>query len=303
MLALPAEFTPDFMARLENLRLKTRREYAGMGKGVHLSPRRGTSLEFNDFRPYSLGDDFRYIDWGLYGRTDKLYIKLFKEEEDLLTYIFVDASASMGYPAGDRKFSSAIAIALALAYVALSSGDRVMIRVLAGEGESSLPSFVKDRFRIVDLARRLSTIRPAGQLDLASTLAREMVAIRRAGKVFVISDYLMLLNSVTRGLSLFSAANMDVTVVQVLGGGELGGQGLDGDVRFGGLGKRRASAGRAGPARARALQADAAAAIARDSRLRFQERPALHALYHRPELSRVFPARRERARIGALATA
>ncbi len=230
MLALPAEFTPDFMARLENLRLKTRREYAGMGKGVHLSPRRGTSLEFNDFRPYSLGDDFRYIDWGLYGRTDKLYIKLFKEEEDLLTYIFVDASASMGYPAGDRKFSSAIAIALALAYVALSSGDRVMIRVLAGEGESSLPSFVKDRFRIVDLARRLSTIRPAGQLDLASTLAREMVAIRRAGKVFVISDYLMLLNSVTRGLSLFSAANMDVTVVQVLGGGELGGQGLDGDV-------------------------------------------------------------------------
>lgn len=230
MLSLPAEFTPDFMARLEQLRLKTRREYAGMGKGGHLSPRRGTSLEFSDFRPYSLGDDFRYIDWGLYGRTDKLYIKLFKEEEDLLTYIFVDASASMAYPAGDRKFSSAIAIALALAYVALSSGDRVMIRVLAGEGESAPPSFVKDRFRIVDLARRLSTIRPAGQLDLASTLARELVAIRRAGKVFVISDYLMLLNSVTRGLSLFSAANMDVTAVQVLGGRELGGQGLDGDV-------------------------------------------------------------------------
>ena len=230
MLNLPAEFTPGFMARLEQLRLKTRREYAGMGKGSHLSPRRGTSLEFSDFRPYSLGDDFRYIDWGLYGRTDKLYIKLFKEEEDLLTYIFVDASASMAYPAGDRKFSSAIAIALALAYVALSSGDRVMIRVLAGEGESAPPSFVKDRFRIVDLARRLSTIRPAGSLDLASTLARELVAIRRAGKVFVISDYLMLLNSVTRGLSLFSAANMDVTAVQVLGGGELGAQGLDGDV-------------------------------------------------------------------------
>ncbi len=230
MLGLPAEFTPDFMARLEQLRLKTRREYAGMGKGAHLSPRRGTSLEFSDFRPYSLGDDFRYIDWGLYGRTDKLYIKLFKEEEDLLTYIFIDASASMAYPAGDRKFESAIAIALALAYVALSSGDRVMIRLLAGRGESSPPSFVKDRSRIVDLARRLSAIAPAGQLDLAPALARELLAIRRAGKVFLISDYLMLLNSVTSGLGLFSAANMDVTVVHVLGGGELAGQGLEGDV-------------------------------------------------------------------------
>ena len=232
MLGLPTEFTPDFMARLEQLRVKTRREYAGMGKGSHLSPRRGTSLEFNDYRPYSLGDDFRYIDWGLYGRTDKLYIKLFKEEEDLLTYIFIDASASMGYPAADRKFESAVAIGLALAYVALSSGDRVMIRLLAGHGESSPPTFVKDRFRIVDLARRLTAIKPAGQLDLAPALARELLAIRRAGKVFIISDYLMLLNSVTKGLGLFSAANMDVTAVQVLGGGELSGQGLEGDVEL-----------------------------------------------------------------------
>ncbi len=100
MLGLPDEFTPGFLARLEQLRIKTRREYAGLGKGMHLSPKRGSSLEFSDFRHYSLGDDFRYIDWGLYGRTDKLYIKLFKEEEDLLTYIFVDASASMGVSGG-----------------------------------------------------------------------------------------------------------------------------------------------------------------------------------------------------------
>ena len=83
------------------------------------------------------GDDFRYIDWGLYGRTDKLYIKLFKEEEDLLTYIFIDASASMGFPERDRKFEAAVATALAMAYVALASGDRVMIRVLGGQGQSA----------------------------------------------------------------------------------------------------------------------------------------------------------------------
>src|SRR6266481_2465564 len=125
MLGLPEEFTPEFIARLDHLRIRTRREYAGMGKGAHLSPKRGSSLEFSDYRHYSAGDDFRYIDWGMYGRTDKFYIKLFKEEEDLLTYVFLDASASMAFPAADKKFEKAITTALSLAYVALASGDRV----------------------------------------------------------------------------------------------------------------------------------------------------------------------------------
>jgi uncharacterized protein (DUF58 family) len=230
MLGLPAEFTPEFLARLEQLRLKTRREYAGMGKGSHLSPRRGSSLEFNDFRHYSRGDDFRYIDWGLYGRTDKYYIKLFKEEEDLLTYIFLDASASMGFPQRDRKFEAAVATALAVAYVALAAGDRVMMRVLAGKGEPPAPVFVYGRHRIVELARHLGAVRPGGELDFAPALAREMVSIRRAGKVFVISDFLGLLNSVERALGLFTAASMDVSAVQILGATELDGQGLQGDV-------------------------------------------------------------------------
>jgi hypothetical protein len=230
MFGLPDEFTPGFLARLEKLRIRTRQRYAGLGRGVHLSPKRGSSLEFNDFRHYSPGDDFRYIDWGLYGRSDKLYIKLFQEEEDLLTYIFVDASASMGYPARDRKFESAIVSALALAYVALASGDRVMLRVLGGTGMTLNPSFVSGRHRIVELARRLGGLRAAGQFDFATSLAHELLTIRRAGKVFVVSDFLMLLNSVTRGLGLFTAASMDLTAVQILGGSEINGQGLEGDV-------------------------------------------------------------------------
>jgi len=230
MFGLPDEFTPAFLARLEELRIKTRRQYAGIGKGSHLSPKRGSSLEFNDFRHYSPGDDFRYIDWGLYGRSDKLYIKLFKEEEDLLTYVFLDASASMMYPRGDRKFEYAVATALAFAYVALASGDRVMVRVLGGAGEKIEPAFLHGRHRIVELARRITAIRPGGSFDFATTLARELGSLRHAGKVFIVSDFLMLLNSVTRGLGLFMAAAMDVTAVQILGGNELKGQGLDGDV-------------------------------------------------------------------------
>lgn len=230
MLGLPEEFTPEFIARLEQLRLKTRREYVGLGKGSHLSPHRGSSLEFSDFRHYALGDDFRYIDWGLYGRSDKLYIKLFKEEEDLLTYIFLDASASMAYPRADRKFAAAVATALATAYVALAAGDRVMVRVLGGAGTPPAPGFLYGRHRVVELARALGGLQPAGEVELGPALARELVSIRRAGKVFVISDFLALLNSVERGLGLFTAANMDVSAVQVLGATELDGQGLQGDV-------------------------------------------------------------------------
>jgi uncharacterized protein (DUF58 family) len=230
MLGLPQEFTPDFIARLEHLRIKTRRAYAGLGKGAHLSPRRGSSLEFSDFRHYTLGDDFRYLDWGLYGRTDKLYIKLFKEEEDLLTYIFLDASASMGVPVNDGKFEAARATALAIAYVALAAGDRVMIRVLGGSGTPAASAFVYGRHRIVDIARQLSVLTPAGKVDLAPALGRELVSIRRAGKVFLISDFLAMVNSVERALGIFTAANMDVSAVQILGGSELDGQGLHGDV-------------------------------------------------------------------------
>jgi uncharacterized protein (DUF58 family) len=230
MFGLPDEFTPGFLARLEKLRIRTRQRYAGLGRGMHLSPKRGSSLEFNDYRHYSPGDDFRYIDWGLYGRSDKLYIKLFQEEEDLLTYIFVDASASMGYPAGDRKFESAMLTALALAYVALASGDRVMLRVLGGVGAKVNPSFVTGRHRVVELARRMADLKPGGQFDFAASLATELLSIRRAGKVFIVSDFLMLLNSVQRGLGMFTAASMDLTAVQILGGRELNGQGLDGDV-------------------------------------------------------------------------
>src|ERR1700675_920132 len=172
MFGLPDEFTPGFLARLEKLRISTRHRYAALGRGIHPSPKRGSSLDFNDYRHYSPGDDFRYIDSGLYGRSDKLYIKLFQEEEDLLTYIFVDASASMGYPAGDRKFESAMLTALALAYVALASGDRVLLRVLGGSGAKVDPSFVTGRHRIVEPGRGPAGVKPRGDFVFAARAAR-----------------------------------------------------------------------------------------------------------------------------------
>ena len=95
---LPNPFTPKFLTQLETLRLRTRKEVLGSQTGSYASPRRGTSLEFADYRRYAPGDDLRYLDWGIYARTDRLYVKVFREEVDLFAYVFIDASASMGFP-------------------------------------------------------------------------------------------------------------------------------------------------------------------------------------------------------------
>src|SRR5947207_835334 len=139
-LMLPTLFTPQFLARLETLRIRARRQFLGSRPGGHLSPRRGTGLEFADYRHYTPGDDPRYIDWKLYSRTDRLYIKLFQEEEELYTYLFLDLSASMAYPVGNDKYGAARDLALALAYVVLASEDAVKLHALgSGTNDPATP--------------------------------------------------------------------------------------------------------------------------------------------------------------------
>src|SRR4051812_17717758 len=117
---LPEPFNPQFLTQLETLRLRTRKEFLGSHPGSYSSPRRGTSLEFSDYRRYAPGDDLRYLDWGIYARSDRLYIKVFREEVDLFVYVFIDASASMGFPSTEAKFLPASHIGLALSYVVLA---------------------------------------------------------------------------------------------------------------------------------------------------------------------------------------
>ena len=87
----------DFLTQLERLTLLSRRSFRGRVKGERRSPRKGISVEFSDYRPYGVGDDLRYVDWNIYARLDRLYLKLFVDEEDLCLHLLVDASASMGF--------------------------------------------------------------------------------------------------------------------------------------------------------------------------------------------------------------
>lgn len=214
-------FSPGFLARLETLRVRARRRYLGSRKGGHLSPRRGTSLEFADFRRYTPGDDPRGVDWGLYARSGRLYVRVYKEEEDLFVYLLVDASASMAHPAGDRKYETAVRLALALGYAALSADDSVRFHRLGGAPGLSATPFYRGRRRLLDARDFFEKAPPAGKLPLREALAGELEHVRRPGKAILVSDLLTPPEEFRASLNVLRAANLDVSVVQVLGRSEI----------------------------------------------------------------------------------
>ena len=108
------------LKKLEALQLKSRRTFLGSRQGQHRSLRKGHGLEFDDHRSYAPGDDYRYIDWAVYGRTDKIYLKQFREEQDLSVSVLIDSSKSMIHT--EKKFSYAKSLGLALSYTALNNG-------------------------------------------------------------------------------------------------------------------------------------------------------------------------------------
>src|SRR5258706_46120 len=114
----------DFLTQLERLSLLSRRSFRGRVKGERRSPRKGISVEFSDYRPYGVGDDLRYVDWNVYARLDRLYLKLFVDEEDLCLHLLVDASASMGF-GEPSKLDYSARLAGALGFVGLVGLERV----------------------------------------------------------------------------------------------------------------------------------------------------------------------------------
>jgi uncharacterized protein (DUF58 family) len=218
---LPAPFTSDFLNRLEALRLRTRKEVLGSRPGSYSSPHRGTSLEFADYRRYSPGDDIRYLDWGTYARTDRLYVKLFREEVDLFVYLFLDASGSMAFPSVQEKFSPASHIALALAYVVLANHDHVKLHLLQETAVAAASPFYRRRHRIISCLDFMSEVSPKGPLDFAHSLGDHLKRIHRPGKAIILSDFLMPAPSYQRGLNLLRAFNLDIVVIQILSAQEV----------------------------------------------------------------------------------
>ena len=213
---LPEPFTPRFLSQLETLRLRTRKEFLGSHTGSYSSPRRGTSLEFADYRRYAPGDDLRYLDWGIYARSDRLYIKLFREEVDLFAYVFIDASASMAFPSLNEKFLPASHIALAIAYVVLANHNHVKLHLLQKRATGNASPFYRGRRRMTDCVKFVTGATPSGQLDLAPALSEHLKHLRKPGKAILISDFLVPAASYQQSLNLLRAFNLDIAAIQVL---------------------------------------------------------------------------------------
>lgn len=209
---LPPSFTPETMRQLELLRIKSRRAFLGMRQGNHLSLKRGHGIEFSDYRKYELGDNPRQIDWGVYARSDRLYIKRSQEEQDMSVLLALDGSASMGAPEGDNKWEMACDIVIAVAYVALMQRDSVLLSVL-GQFDSPRCS---GGSAIHKINGYLGGSAPKGQPDMTRALQQAVSRIRFPGIAVVISDFLYPLEEIFSGLNVLRAKNLEIIAVQLL---------------------------------------------------------------------------------------
>ena len=179
-------FTPEFLARLERLSLVSRRPFRGRLTGERKSPRKGQSVEFFDYRPYGVGDDLRYVDWNIFGRLERLHVKLFLDEEDLRVHLLVDASASMGV---GGKLAYAARLAAALGFVALVSLERVGAVLLRDRVAQAWPA-ARGRRHFVTLLEFLSRARADGATGLNRALESYAIGSREPGVAVVLSDLL-----------------------------------------------------------------------------------------------------------------
>ena len=218
---------PELLRRLERLAMLASRSAASPFKGEHASRRLGRSVEFSDYRNYVAGDDFRHLDWNAFGRLEKLFLKLFREESELSVHLLVDASASMGVP--PAKSLQARRIAAALAWISLCSFDRLVVAGFTHEVGAVLGP-VRGRGRMADCLRFLEQMEPKGRSCLREA-ARDFSRRRaRPGLVVVVSDFLED-EDCFEGLKMIRHQRHDVFAVQVLHGQEVEPE-LGGDLRL-----------------------------------------------------------------------
>jgi len=220
--------SPELLARLEKMELVSRKIFRGRMKGERRSPRKGQSVEFADFRNYVPGDDLRFVDWNTYARLERLFLKMFLEEEDLHFYALIDASSSMDF-GEPTKLKFAAQLAAALGFVGLVRGDRVKIETVGESARESAPAF-RGRRSLWRMLDRLGQIQPGQTVSLAEGV--KSFCLRNSGKgiVVLISD-LMDKAGYEPALRYLVSREMDVYVVHVLSPEELDPD-IQGDLRL-----------------------------------------------------------------------
>lgn len=208
----------DFLRKLEALSIAARRAFPGTFKGEKRSPHRGSSVEFADFRNYAPGDDFRHIDWNVYGRLEKLFLKLFVEEEDLHVYLLLDVSKSMGF--GDpKKIDFVRRLAAAVGYIALTNLERVGAAAFSDRLRSIFPP-TRGRHEVHRLFDFLRSVEVEGETNFEVSLRQWTIRRPRPGVAFVISDFFDT-HGFEPGLLALLTRRFDVNVIHVVDDFEL----------------------------------------------------------------------------------
>lgn len=203
---------PKTLNRLATLTMRSRKKFLSIRQGGHTSLKRGHGIEFSDYRKYELGDDPRHIDWKVYARNDRLYVKQFQEEQNLSVFVLVDGSASMFIPKIDKKFERAKEIALALSYIALIQQDRVAVSV-PGITKSAFvegPKGIHKITKILDAANQK-------EFDFEKATQNAIRKISFPGVAIIVSDFLLPFENIKKLFDTLRAKNLDITAIQVLG--------------------------------------------------------------------------------------
>lgn len=207
--------------KLEQLMLQAARVRAGAIKGERRSVKRGTSIEFADYRNYTPGDDLRRLDWNIYARLDRPLTRLYEDEEDLAVHLILDASASMDWPRqGDdaasdlNKFDWARRLVAGLGYTSLASNDRLLVTA-ANDRDATVFGPARGRGFSVGLLRFMADLETGGATDLNRTLAGYALRGGRAGLCIIVSD-LFTPDGVQTGLNALLGKGYEVAVVHVL---------------------------------------------------------------------------------------
>lgn len=224
-------FSEPTLRKLDRLALAASQVRAGVLKGERRSTKRGTSIEFADYRDYTRGDDLRRVDWNVYARLERPFVKLLEEEEDLAVHVLVDASRSMDFGATDQhKFQYAQRLAAALGYIALAAGDRLTLAVLQDAAAAAQFGPARGRGQALRLLRFLEPLRPAGATQLDAALRQYALAARRPGLALLISD-LFSPEGYQAGLAQLPGRGYELAVLHVLAPDELDPP-LAGDLRL-----------------------------------------------------------------------
>jgi len=213
--------TPDIISRLNNLSLKARFVVEGFIVGLHKSPYHGFSVEFSEHRAYGAGDEIRHVDWKLWGKTDRFFIKQFEEETNLKSYLLVDQSLSMTYKSKNMtKLEYAQILAASLGYLMLKQQDAVGLTLFDDRIRVNIPARSK-RSHLNIILSQMQNIIAGPETTIAPVLHKTAEAIKKRGLIILISDLFDDPDKVLSGLQHFRYKGHEVIVFHVLDPQEL----------------------------------------------------------------------------------